>query len=241
MGSALANAKANLGLPVQGNPWYMVGHGDYLTSHKPQNPYEPGIYMPLTSHDLGQHQPSRALLGHIHVRQTYQQVHYPGSPCGLDITETGRRYFTLLYPESNTLTAQPVNTAVIYLNETLITLPLPHEEAYVRQQIATLKEKWDLSPDEWSRAILRLQVRGYTRDLHQLESVIREELTGIQWEAGSPDLTGVATQADPQKMELVQQMQQKVHNEQETLRQIGIAPDDVLEKALHQILNPQNL
>ena len=238
MGAALAEVEQDQGFPADGAPWYLVGHGDHLTGSKPPNPYEPGIYMPLTGHDLGQYQPSRALLGHIHIRNSAQQVHYPGSPCGLDITETGRRYFTLLSPESNNLAAQPISTVVIYLNERLVMLPLPDEATYLRQQLGQLKAQWDLSEGEYQRAVVRLRVTGYSQDRSQLPPIVQEELPGVQWEEGSPDLSGVQTLADPLKVELVQQMQEKLDREQETLQQLDVPQNQVLEKALTYILNP---
>ena len=236
MGAALADVQAEQGLPEPNQPWLLVGHGDYLSSQKPANPYEPGIYMPLTSRDLRQYQPAQVLLGHIHNRHEQQNVHYPGSPCGLDITETGKRYFSVLYPETMQREAVKVRTAVIYLNETLMVIPVPHEAAYVQQQLTAMKNRWALDADEWARAILRLRVRGYTRDRKQLKALLEEALPGIRWEAGSPDLTAVATQTDPRKADLVQQMQEKVANEADTLQQLGVSPEAVMEKALHQIL-----
>jgi DNA repair exonuclease SbcCD nuclease subunit len=238
MGAALAEVDQDQTFPADGAPWYLVGHGDHLTGSKPPNPYEPGIYMPLTGHDLGQYQPSAALLGHIHVRNSAQQVHYPGSPCGLDITETGRRYFTLLYPESNTLAAQPINTSVIYLNEHLVMLPLPDEATYLRQQLRQLKAQWDFPETEHQRAVVRLRLSGYSQDRRQLPPIIHEELPAVQWEEGSPDIARVQTLADPLKVELVQQMQEKLDREQETLGQLEVPRNQVLEKALTYILNP---
>lgn len=238
MGSALAKVQAEQGFPTEDLPWFLIGHGDYLSSQKPPNPYEPGVYMPITTHDLRRYQPYKVLLGHIHSRHSVEQVHYPGSPCGLDITETGRRYYTLLHTASGSLEALPVPTSTTYFNETLITLPVPHERDYVQQQIKRMKDRWDLSAQEWEKVFLRLRVRGYTKDRQQLKTLIEEQFDGVRWEPGSPDLTAVATQTDARKADLIQQMEAKVEHEAPTLRQLGVPPEIVLEKALHQILNP---
>ncbi|MED5402056.1 MAG: metallophosphoesterase, partial [Planctomycetota bacterium] len=68
--------------------WILVGHGNYGGGLSTPHPHEPGVYMPLSRRDIDHSEPALVLLGHIHVPTTQPPVHYPGSPCGLDISET---------------------------------------------------------------------------------------------------------------------------------------------------------
>ncbi len=76
------------------NNWVLIGHGDWAEGYEP-NPFEPGVYMPLTRSDLENFKPAQVFLGHIHKAMDRGKVHYIGSPCGLDIRETGRRRFLI--------------------------------------------------------------------------------------------------------------------------------------------------
>ncbi|MCJ7706928.1 MAG: hypothetical protein MUO38_04850 [Anaerolineales bacterium] len=75
--------------------WVLVGHGDWSEGMRVRNPLEPGVYMPLTSQDVGRYRPQRVFLGHIHVPYGRGLVDYPGSPYPLDITETSKRRFVV--------------------------------------------------------------------------------------------------------------------------------------------------
>lgn len=79
--------------------WVLISHGDYITGLKTPNPYEEGIYMPLSLQAIRKYSPERVILGHIH-KPTYRGelgiVCYPGSLCGLDINETGPRGYIVL-------------------------------------------------------------------------------------------------------------------------------------------------
>ena len=49
--------------------WILVGHG--VGSHRKEapDPYEPGMYMPLTQRDILQFSPDIIFLGHNHLNQ----------------------------------------------------------------------------------------------------------------------------------------------------------------------------
>jgi len=93
-------AKSNMGekiaewkKEIQEKQWVLFAHGDYYGGVRQLNPLEPGIYMPLSRKDLEMFKPQVVFLGHIHKRLTLQNVHYAGSPCAMDISETGKRKF----------------------------------------------------------------------------------------------------------------------------------------------------
>ena len=82
---------------IDGKDWILISHGDFYAGSKKQNPLEPGEYMPLTRNDLSRYKPKLTFLGHIHKPQLLENsIYYLGSPCGLDITETGKRRFLIL-------------------------------------------------------------------------------------------------------------------------------------------------
>ena len=74
--------------------WLLLSHGDWSGGLRKPNPHEPGIYMPLTRKDIELYKPSCIVLGHIHIPMDLPPIHYPGSPCGLDITESGKRRYS---------------------------------------------------------------------------------------------------------------------------------------------------
>jgi len=47
--------------------WVMIGRGDWDEGVRAPNPYEPGVYMPLTRKDLAAYKPGKVLLGHAHL------------------------------------------------------------------------------------------------------------------------------------------------------------------------------
>ena len=80
--------------------WVMIGHGDWDEGVRAPNPYEPGVYMPLTRKDLAAYKPGKVLLGHTHLSLDLELVHCPGSPYPADITRTGPRRSLLLETEN---------------------------------------------------------------------------------------------------------------------------------------------
>ncbi|NIR50700.1 hypothetical protein GWO43_19135, partial [candidate division KSB1 bacterium] len=119
------------------NDWVLIGHGDWAEGMREPNPFEPGVYMPLTRTDMETYKPEKVILGHIHKCLDRDKIHYIGSPCGLDITETGRRRFLILDSKTGRLTPKGIDSDYIYFNESFIILPLKNEKTYVKQQIAS--------------------------------------------------------------------------------------------------------
>lgn len=103
--------------------WFLVGHGDYIEGVRDVNPYEPGIYMPLMRKDVEAFKPDRVFLGHIHTAPSSSKAFYTGSPCGLDITETGYRYFIIFDTDSNEIIRQQVDNEVLFFQTSLIVFP----------------------------------------------------------------------------------------------------------------------
>ncbi len=157
-------------------PWHLVCHGDWLTGSPVKNDYEEGLYMPLSGRDLQLYQPRQAFLGHIHLPIDTALVHYPGSPCGLDPTETGPRSFLVYDTESGRCSRQNIETDVLYLTIQLTIIPIDDEEAYLRGMLEQKITGFGLSPQEKSRSRLRINLSGYSTDRERLVRVTRESL-----------------------------------------------------------------
>lgn len=164
--------------------WVLVGHGDWLAGVRVPNALEPGVYMPLTRADVTKYKPTRVFLGHIHASMDATPVHYVGSPCGLDISETGRRRCLLYDTATDHIETMMVVTPVLYLNESFVILPMKDELAYLREQIAACKQGWGLSAAEHDNAQLRVQVAGYSTDRAALRNLLQEEFGAFTFYKG---------------------------------------------------------
>jgi DNA repair exonuclease SbcCD nuclease subunit len=173
--------------------WIMVGHGDWSEGLRQPNPYEPGVYMPLTNADIERYQPRRVFLGHIHAPMDRDRVHYAGSPCGLDITECGKRRFLLYDTEQDEVETRVVDTDVIYFDENFVMLPVEDEKAYITNLIRERIRSWDIAEEERNKVRVRVALRGYSADRKVLSESVDRALKGYAYYKDQPpDLSGVS-------------------------------------------------
>jgi DNA repair exonuclease SbcCD nuclease subunit len=199
-------------LPIQ--QWVLVAHGDYLESARDANPYEEGLYMPLTRKDLQMFRPRQVFLGHIHVPADKDPVYYTGSPCGLDITETGTRRFLLYDPQSGRVESRKVNTQVLFFNETLTVFPMDDESAYVQAKIADLLSRWALQPDQCDKVQLRITLNGFSSDREALLRVVQDSFPGMAfYKNEAPDLSAVSSSTDPNRDALARMVVQRIRDQ----------------------------
>ena len=145
---------------LQDQRWILISHGDWTGGLKTPNPYEAGVYMPLTRPDLKRYQPERAFLGHIHLPQDDGVVFYPGSPCPLNITETGSRRFLILDTATGKVKSLPVDSPTLYYQESFLVTPVEDELKLLKAAIQERIKSWDL-PQGWEdRVQVRLEVYG---------------------------------------------------------------------------------
>lgn len=198
---------------LEARKWVLVGHGDYSAGLQKPNPYEPGIYMPLTSIDLERYQPRRVFLGHIHEPHERGRVHYPGSPCGLDITEVGLRRFLLYDTDSDEIEVRNVATDVIYFDERFLVLPVEDEEAYVVKQIEARIASWGV-PEGWEdRVRVRVSVEGYSADKRALKRAIERAFSKYSfYEAQDADLSRVSVSEDLDRMFIAERVLQRLNS-----------------------------
>jgi DNA repair protein SbcD/Mre11 len=160
--------------------WVLVGHGDLHGGSAGTNPYEQGTYMPLSMQDIRRFTPWRVLLGHIHLPMDDGKVHYPGSPCGMDITEQGRRRFLILDTETGEVESRLIRTSVIYFSEEFLILPGDEEIARLQRDIRNRMEAWGLEPGERGKVTIRIAARGYSSDRNRVGEVLAEGFSGFR-------------------------------------------------------------
>jgi len=195
--------------------WILIGHGDYLTSNREVNPYEPHLYMPLTVKMINNYNPSVVILGHIHKPSQFGKVFYPGSPCGLNINETGKRKFLILEVHSLTPQYQTVETDVLYFSETIQMFPVDDEVSFLKNRLSDIIQKWQLKEEELKKVKVRLFLKGYTKDKNvitqNLVQIVRNK--GIKfYDSLGPDTSELKTlkETDREKISLLNRVKIKI-------------------------------
>jgi len=195
--------------------WILTAHGDYCSSGRTANPYEPGVYMPLSVTAITKYNPLRIILGHIHKPMESGRVIYPGSPCGLEINETGKRRFLIYDTVNNSFESISINTGTIFMKETLMTFPVENETEIINNSIDRMISNWDLTPDEQKRVRLRLCINGFSDDLTKLRDSITQyiEQKGIGfYDVDGPDLseTKVVQTMEEERIILLEKVREKI-------------------------------
>ncbi|NOQ23562.1 MAG: hypothetical protein GQ565_13065 [Candidatus Aegiribacteria sp.] len=154
--------------------WVLVGHGDYFGGMKQRNPYEKGTYMPLYRKDIEEFSPWRVFLGHIHKPENIDNLYYPGSPCGIDINETGRRRYLVFNTATGHTSSETVRTDVIYLQEKFLVIPDENEVERLRNDAAKRISAWGLNQEDRKRARIRIKATGYTSDREVIMECLKD-------------------------------------------------------------------
>jgi DNA repair exonuclease SbcCD nuclease subunit len=209
VGKGMGEEIAGFGDQLQVERWGLVGHGDWMGNVKIANPYEMGVFMPLSQRDLDVYRPVKVFLGHIHAPYDGLIVCYPGSPCGMDITETGRRRFVTYDTLSNTVEPHWVDSLYIYFNRTFTIFPVDNEAASVEGMLQAWIASWELMPAEKSKARVRVKLSGYATDKNQLKQVVLNTLNGYQLEK-EPDLDEVSVTTDPRRGQILNLVKERI-------------------------------
>jgi hypothetical protein len=196
---------------LQARRWILVGHGDYTSGLRIKNPYEQGVYMPLTSQDVDRYQPLHCFLGHIHIPSGLDRVRYPGSPCGMNINEIGLRYFLIYDSGLDEIEPVLVDTPVVYFNERLLMLPVEDEKSYIEEQIKSRVEAWDL-PAGWEDKVrVRVRAAGYCQDIRALEKNIKQGFSAYTFNIDEdPDVSAVHLSEDLERQHIVGQIRDRL-------------------------------
>ncbi|MEA2056243.1 MAG: metallophosphoesterase family protein [Patescibacteria group bacterium] len=208
MGGVLAKYKSELS-----HPWVLVGHGNWAETIRSPNPTEPGIYMPLSRSTLKSYKPNLTLLGHIHkpMDNRNHNVYYPGSPCGLDITETGQRTYLVLDLDNLEIKRKPIKTEVIYFDDQVVIYPMENESEYWQKLINHLRKKWNLNKQDQDKAVIRIKVTGFSSDKRKLKKFFEhklKELTG--WKDQRLDLSNLNSSDNYELLKISERVSQKI-------------------------------
>ncbi len=217
--------------------WILIGHGDYLTKYRELNLYEEGLYMPLTSNLINKFNPLFAILGHIHKPSNFGKIIYPGSPCGVDITETGKRKFLIFDTDSFSYKYEIVNTDIIYFIETIHLFPVDNEKDYLIEKFENMIKNWNLSNDELKKVKLRLILKGYTKNKKEISDfankiIINKGLKLYDNEIDTSQLK-ILDLTDSEKMEVFIRVKDKLNKIDNW--EFSCSKDNILEKAMEII------
>jgi len=190
--------------------WCLVGHGDWYSGVSLRNPYEPGVYMPITSRDITLYKPDFVFLGHIHLPVDDGKVFYPGSPCGLNITETGYRRFISIDLEKGLTSSHKINTDHIYFCENLIIVPAEDEVEYLQEMIKNSIQSWGLAAVDENKVTLRIKCKGYSTDKSQLLKTISKLYKSFKLES-QPDISEVSIANDVDRNYIMKKIGVKLH------------------------------
>lgn len=159
---------------IKGKDWVLIGHGDYYGGVKELNPLEPGTYMPLSRKNVESFTPRVIFLGHIHKPVNWGNVYYAGSPCGLDISEMGKRRFLVYDTTDGSVVPMVVATDIVYFEESFVIVPLDNEVPLLKQEISNRIKSWNIDPSDYSKVIVRVKAIGYAMDRSAIFSALRE-------------------------------------------------------------------
>ncbi len=229
MGSCIAPFAGEL----QQGSWILIGHGDWVGGIRQPNPLEPGIYMPLNKADIGIFQPARVVLGHIH-KPADGAVYYAGSPCPLDIHETGKRRYLIVDGRTGRIESRKVDSEIIYFDETFIVLPVPDEGEYLSEQARRRIEKWQISPEEKARVRIRIKIAGYSADKRKIKPVLEAAFSGWSF-FDDPDLSLVHHAEDRDKAEIAGRVARKIAELEWPQTDDEPQTSEILLEALHAI------
>ncbi|HWS24830.1 MAG TPA: metallophosphoesterase [Anaerolineales bacterium] len=172
LGEVLSNFKTDL-VP---NGFLLVSHGDLPGQIQERNTFEGGFYMPLFKRELQEFKPRQVFLGHIHSPISNGTVHYPGSPIGLDITETGIRSFIVYDTKTNEIERKTIKSnSVNYIKKILLT-PGRDETDQLNRYVEGWKHDWEQT-DPSTLIVLRVTIEGYSSSRGIIESNLKELLS----------------------------------------------------------------
>ena len=233
--ATMAEKLAHTAAQIAEQEWILVGHGDYMEcTHEPTSA-EPGVYMPLSRPDLDRYAPTTVILGHIHRTQVRDNVHYVGSPQGLDISETGRRTYALFDTTSGIVTNEPVASELLYFRESFVIAPVDNDASVLRQQIKTRVEGWGLAPSEHDCVKVRVEASGFTANRKAILRALKTGFNQYSLYDDGPRIDHLYISADYQRNALAQRVQELVNAMQWDFGGDEPDRDEVLIAALHLV------
>ena len=144
--------------------------------------------------------------------QTAPPVTYAGSPCPLDINETGLRRFLILDTDALEITSQRVDSPQIFFSETIVMLPVEDERAFLEAEIEKRIRNWNL-PEGWEdRVRQRLSIVGYAAERPAVEAMARDLRKDYAFFDDGPDISELNHAVDTDRIHIAQQVQQWIED-----------------------------
>jgi len=236
-GVTMGEKIAHMELEIDGKNWILIGHGDFYGGVREPNPLEPGTYMPLSRNDLGRFKPRTVFLGHIHkAHSPIDHVTYIGSPCGLDISETGRRSFIVYDTADGNIETRVIKTDVLYFKESFLILPRNTEVPLLEQEIAGRIQAWDIEPSDYPQVQLRVKASGYAQDRSAVLMALEAGFAGFRsFKDERPSIDDLSVSSDDQleaiaerTMKLIEQLDWSLGGDEPTKEQVEIAALSVI-------------
>lgn len=235
-GTSVAEILATNQFTIEPHAWVLVSHGDWLGGTSQGNSYEGGTYMPVSGRDLQLYRPRKVFLGHIHVPLDTSVVHYTGSPCAIDPTETGYRSFLIFDTSTWQVSRHIVETDQLFIQERITILPVDDEEKYVRDLLSVRRNAWTIDPVHYSKVRVRVGAQGYSQNRQALVDVIRDVFKDFQFaDRDQPDISQVKVSGDATQGRITEGVKRKLeamnlgHNPAEADR------DEILLAAMNYI------
>lgn len=192
--------------------WGLVGHGDWFETLDHPNDYEGSkVYMPLTRKEINKFNPKQVFLGHIHVPKDMINIHYAGSPCPLDITETGYRRFLTFDTKSGDVDQIRINNDTIYFIANLLVMPTADEQDLLQLQIDQIIQTWEIDNNDKDKVKIRVRAEGYSNDREAVVETIYKGFEDYQFYE-DPDIAEVNISQDIERDYLVNQFQLELEN-----------------------------
>ncbi|MFH1932300.1 MAG: metallophosphoesterase [Pseudomonadota bacterium] len=196
MGEKIAEAEKE----IEGRQWVLVAHGDYCGGSRELNLLEPGTYMPLSRKDIKRFNPRTVFLGHIHKSSSQDNLHYVGSPCGLDINEAGKRRFLVYDTASGRVVDKAVLTDILYFNESFVIVPLDDEVSLLKQEIERRIESWHIDPSDHPKVRVRVEAKGYATDRSAILGALDQGFEGFRYyKDEGPRIDSLSISSDRQR------------------------------------------
>ena len=232
-GSGMAD---RLGEMQLNHRWVLVGHGDYIGGTRRRNPYESGIYMPLYRKDINRFRPWRVFLGHIHTPCSMNNVFYPGSPCGMNINETGRRRYLIFDTSTGSVESMTVKSQLLFFKKNFLVLPDDNEIHRLCRQANACIAGWSLTEDEKNKARIRITVSGYSRDREAVRDCLAEVFDGFVFNDDSgPDLSSLKLTRDSRRDSVAKRALELIEEMAWNFGGVEPSKDKVIEKALETV------
>jgi len=235
-GQTMGRVIAQFAAELTGKRWILIGHGDWSPGVRTPDTYEPGVYMPLTRSDLALYKPALVFLGHIHLPFDGEKVHYPGSPCPINVTETGLRHFLLLDLKQGSITPKLVDSPLLFFNERFVMLSRENELELLENQMKDRIESWKL-PAGWEKRVqVQVKVAGFATDREAVKKTAREIFSPFSfYKDGEPDLEKLYHKLDPDREQIALSIQDWIEKLDWTESSSQPSKTEILEEALKVI------